>query len=158
MLLREQRGQSCASLGVLLVSGHVQHRGVHNLVFVLRLPVVIHKLHVGVDQVDDDGVVDNVVLILVFRTFNINKMRSQLVHQGPTYITSTIINPKSFARCLDLLLSSSQSDQARVELLDVLLHLLHSVPQGIHSDKQGLDLAKIFCFHCQIIDLNKRIQ
>ena len=50
----------------MFVSGHVQHRGVHYLVLVLGLSVVIYKLHVRVDQVDDDGVVNNVVFILVF--------------------------------------------------------------------------------------------
>ena len=57
----------------------MQHRGVHNLVLVLGLPVVIYKLHVRVDQIDDDGVVNNVVFILIFRTFNVNIIRSQVV-------------------------------------------------------------------------------
>ena len=66
LLLPEHRGPSWGSLGILFISGHVQHRGVHYLVLVLGLPVVIYKLHVRVDKVDDDGVVNNVVFILVF--------------------------------------------------------------------------------------------
>ena len=57
----------------------MQHRRVHNLVLILGLSVVIYKLHVRVDQVDDDGVVNNVVFILVFRTFIVNIMRSQFL-------------------------------------------------------------------------------
>ena len=64
----EQRRQSRPSLPLLLVPRHVQHGGVHDLLLVLGLTVVVHELHVGVDQIDNDGVIHDVILILVFGT------------------------------------------------------------------------------------------
>ena len=63
--LGHEGGEDAAMLGV--VARHVQLCGGHDLVLVLGLAVVVHELHVGVDQVHDDGVVHDVVLVLVLR-------------------------------------------------------------------------------------------
>ena len=47
---------------------HLEEDAEGDLFGVLGLAVVVEELAVGVDQVDDDGVVDDVVLVLVLGT------------------------------------------------------------------------------------------
>ena len=46
---------------------HLEEDAEGDLVGVLGLSVVVEELAIGVDQVDDDGVVHDVVLVLVLR-------------------------------------------------------------------------------------------
>merc|ERR1719232_2181847 len=81
---------SCQSSLVSLVSGHVKQGRGHYLLLVLGLAVVVHELHVGVDQVHDDGVVHDVVLVLV-------------------RWTRTEVHSESFASLFDLVHRSCES-------------------------------------------------
>ena len=51
-----------------LVLPHVHQGRVNNHILVLGLPIVINKLILGVDEVDYDGVVHDIVLVIVLWT------------------------------------------------------------------------------------------
>ena len=87
----------------------------------LGLAVVVHEAAVGVDGVDDDGVVDDVVVVLI---------------PG----SGGEVDPVGLAGLLDLLLGASEAHHARVELLDVLRDLLGPVPIRIDRDEERDDL------------------
>nr|XP_034984529.1 condensin-2 complex subunit H2 [Zootoca vivipara] len=112
--------QAAISAKEALVGVHVSLHALGDLRLRLVPVVIVQEEPVWAEQVDDHGVVHNVVAVLVSGA-------------------GAGVDPEGPAHFPHLLRGARQPQEARVEIPDVLGHRQHVVPLGVDRDEDGLD-------------------